>query len=244
MRSEIEPHPSQSGRFNCVAFTSDKQTSVVGESFHEKHLVKMLNKHLIEDRVAYTWAVLVPDPKNKFDPNAVAVEIESKKAGHLSRKTASYLQGHLLAMESQAGYRVCCPAAILESLEGHVGVSLEIDTEEIPNATAAIINQVKSGRIKSMESTNLIPCSECGQTISKTAYSCPSCGAALRVKSSSNGLAAVLSFFIPGLGQLYQGRFLAAAFLFIGFWLTIWILVGIIFWIIAIIDALAYKPKP
>jgi len=66
--------------------------------------------------------------------------------------------------------------------------------------------------------------------------------------SGGNVLAAICSFFIPGLGQLVQGRLLAAILFFVGMavsWALVWILVG---WILvpivylwAIIDAARYK---
>jgi TM2 domain-containing membrane protein YozV len=66
--------------------------------------------------------------------------------------------------------------------------------------------------------------------------------------SGGNVLAAICNFFIPGLGQLVQGRILPALFFFIGMaisWVLVWILIG---WILvpivylwAIIDAARYK---
>jgi hypothetical protein len=88
----------------------------------------------------------------------------------------------------------------------------------------------------------LAGCPECGHSVSKTAASCPGCGAALR-NSSSKGVAAVLSFLIPGLGQMYQGRVITGIVLFVLFITTIWFLIGILFWIIAVIDTLTYNPK-
>ena len=57
----------------------------------------------------------------------------------------------------------------------------------------------------------------------------------------SNGAAAVLSFFIPGLGQLCQGR-PGAAMVFFGFFVffaitVIGIPLALIFWIGAVVDA-------
>ena len=62
----------------------------------------------------------------------------------------------------------------------------------------------------------LIRCSECSKRISDKAAVRPSCGHPMKqihvvnhdlAKKPSGGLAAVLSFIIPGLGQLYCGRF-------------------------------------
>ncbi len=66
--------------------------------------------------------------------------------------------------------------------------------------------------------------------------------------SGGNVLAAICSFFIPGLGQLVQGRILPAILFFIawGFsWLLTWLLVGWlmvpIVYLWCIIDAARYQ---
>lgn len=60
--------------------------------------------------------------------------------------------------------------------------------------------------------------------------------------SCGNVIAALASFFIPGLGQLLQGRWLLAGFMFIlttALWL---ILLGWIIHLWSIIDAAVYEP--
>ena len=59
--------------------------------------------------------------------------------------------------------------------------------------------------------------------------------------SAGNVIAAVCSFFIPGLGQLVQGRLLAAAVQFVLAAVLWWILLGWIVHIYSIIDAARYK---
>ena len=61
--------------------------------------------------------------------------------------------------------------------------------------------------------------------------------------STGNVIAAVCSFFIPGLGQLVQGRVLAALVQFVLAAVLWWILLGWIVHIWSIIDAARYKPK-
>ncbi len=94
-------------------------------------------------------------------------------------------------------------------------------------------------------------CSNCGKKIDTKAEICPKCGVrvahsrekiAKEVKSS--GLAAVLSFILPGLGQIYNGQIgkgLLFIILLIVSVLSILILIGIIllpvFWIYNIYDA-------
>ena len=59
--------------------------------------------------------------------------------------------------------------------------------------------------------------------------------------SCGNVLAALASFFIPGLGQLLQGRWLLAGFMFVMTALLWLILLGWIIHLWSIIDAALYK---
>lgn len=60
--------------------------------------------------------------------------------------------------------------------------------------------------------------------------------------STGNVIAALASFFIPGLGQLLQGRVLPALLQFV-FAILLWIvLLGWIVHLWSIIDAARYKP--
>lgn len=61
--------------------------------------------------------------------------------------------------------------------------------------------------------------------------------------SSGNVIAALCSFFIPGLGQLVQGRWIKAAFMFVlaaVLWL-IWM--GWLIHLWSIIDAAMFRPR-
>lgn len=59
--------------------------------------------------------------------------------------------------------------------------------------------------------------------------------------SCGNVLAALASFFIPGLGQLLQGRWLLAGFMFVMTFLLWMILLGWIIHLWSIIDAALYE---
>ena len=60
--------------------------------------------------------------------------------------------------------------------------------------------------------------------------------------SCGNVIAALASFFIPGLGQLLQGRFLLALFMFVMTCLLWIVLLGWIIHLWSIIDAALYEP--
>jgi len=61
--------------------------------------------------------------------------------------------------------------------------------------------------------------------------------------STGNVIAAICSFFIPGLGQLVQGRFLMAVIHFVLACVLWFVLLGWIIHIWSIIDAARFKPK-
>lgn len=61
--------------------------------------------------------------------------------------------------------------------------------------------------------------------------------------SAGNVIAALASFFVPGLGQLLQGRLIMAAVMFVlaaALWI---ILLGWIIHLWSILDAAVWKPK-
>ena len=60
--------------------------------------------------------------------------------------------------------------------------------------------------------------------------------------STSNVIAALASFFIPGLGQLIQGRLVKAAIQFVLAGILWWFLLGWIIHLWSIIDAALWKP--
>ena len=60
--------------------------------------------------------------------------------------------------------------------------------------------------------------------------------------STGNVVAAVCSFFIPGLGQLVQGRVVAALVQFVLAALLWWILLGWVVHLYSIIDAARWSP--
>lgn len=61
--------------------------------------------------------------------------------------------------------------------------------------------------------------------------------------SAGNVIAALASFFIPGLGQLIQGRFLRAILFFIAASVLWWFLLGWIIHLWATLDAALWKPR-
>ncbi len=90
-------------------------------------------------------------------------------------------------------------------------------------------------------------CSNCGVEIDAKAEICPNCG--VRVKASTtgpknSGVAAVLSFFVTGLGQIYNGEICKGILFIVLYAISIvlcFVLIGFlttpILWIYGIYDA-------
>ena len=57
------------------------------------------------------------------------------------------------------------------------------------------------------------------------------------IQSKSPGLALFLSFIMPGAGQFYNGDIGKGILLFFAFWVLVWIFIGWIFWIVAMVNA-------
>lgn len=99
-----------------------------------------------------------------------------------------------------------------------------------------------------MESEKTKYCSNCGAAIDAKAEICPKCGVRVELKpittTKSPGIAAICSFFITGLGQIYNGQIgKGILFFVIGVILALLMMVVIgfilfpIFWIYNIYDA-------
>lgn len=91
----------------------------------------------------------------------------------------------------------------------------------------------------------LRPCPSCARPVSIRAHACPSCGHAFVAppgQVTGNALACVLSLILPGLGQLTQGR-TGVGFAFLASTL-LWVVgIGIVFHILAAIEAWHYRPS-
>lgn len=72
----------------------------VGESHHTKAILDVLG----EFPVFHGVAVLIPEPENSFDPNAIAVYVNAQRVGYLSRQSASSSRKSVIAAISRHGH--------------------------------------------------------------------------------------------------------------------------------------------
>jgi hypothetical protein len=86
-------------------YTGDADLEVVGESNYQSSLWSISGES-IGQRVRHpVIAVLVPEPQNAYDANAIAIQIDAKTVGYLSRaRAAEYGPGLQDLMEQSGGY--------------------------------------------------------------------------------------------------------------------------------------------
>ena len=107
----------------------------------------------------------------------------------------------------------------------------------------------------------MIECPECGRMVSDQATTCPKCGYPVGGRSSTqfetqapatssdtprgsagNVVAGVASFFIPGLGQLVQGRVGRAIFHFVAAGILWVVKLGWIMHLVSAVNAARWQP--
>jgi hypothetical protein len=101
---------------------------VVGESFHQESLRKLVGSTTERVRIAVE-AILDPETNNPYDPNAVAVSISGMQVGHLSREDAIEFHARLIELQEQTHTAIALPGVIAGGGEGRpsLGVFLNYD---------------------------------------------------------------------------------------------------------------------
>jgi HIRAN domain len=117
----------------ATLYTGGETLEAVGESHYQDTLWRIVGGPSDEHVRHYTVAVLLPEPDNPYDANAVQVLIDAELVGYLSREdAAAYRPGLLRLMESSANGLVALECAICGGGEradglGLLGVFLDHD---------------------------------------------------------------------------------------------------------------------
>lgn len=108
----------------------------VGESFYQPALEVACGRRNGEEVFFECEATLVSEPDNRFDGNAVRVEIDGRLTAHLARADAAAYQPLLLELR-EAGYAALCRALIVgrdasdpDSQTTNLGVCLDVASAE------------------------------------------------------------------------------------------------------------------
>lgn len=117
----------------ATLYSGHETLEVVGESHYQDTLWQIVGGRTREPVRYETHAILVPDPDNHYDDNAIEVRIDGLLVGYLSRDDAAeYLQGLLRLMQTSANGLVALHAVIVGGGPrpdgiGYLGVFLDHD---------------------------------------------------------------------------------------------------------------------
>ena len=84
-----------------------------------------------EPDVPWFQAVLVREPDNQYDSNAIAVYSPAGKIGHLSAEDAELYQDVLIAVEQDGAQGGACSAFMRRASNGNCGVVLVLSSPDI-----------------------------------------------------------------------------------------------------------------
>jgi hypothetical protein len=123
------------GRFNVALAEGNEDLDVVGESYYQENLWRLVSPHRRGEGepVRYdVYAMLVAEDDNPYDANAVAIWIEGFKVGHLSRENACRYRPGLLRLQERYGQPIALEGVIAadgirEDGPGRLGVFLRHD---------------------------------------------------------------------------------------------------------------------
>lgn len=118
------------------------ESEVVGESHYQDALWRIVGE-APQSRDNVEWegmATLLPDPKNRYDRNAVKVVIDGQTVGHISREHAALLQPALVKFKRKRGAEitVACHAKggflRKDGTRANVGIVLCCDLDDVIEA--------------------------------------------------------------------------------------------------------------
>jgi len=117
----------------------DYDQEVVGESFYQKALNKICGGKSKDGHKKEVVAVLICDDKNKYDSEAVRVDVLGKPVGHLSKSEARVFRKRLIQIDKE-GAVVQCGGLIVGGWKrglfdkGSYGIKLDLEINKINQA--------------------------------------------------------------------------------------------------------------
>jgi hypothetical protein len=125
--------PTSVETLEATLYSGHETLEVVGESHYQDSLWPIVGGRSADPVRFETYAVLMPDPANIYDPNAIEVLINGTRVGYLSREDATaYRPGLLQLMETSANHLVAFHAVIVGGGPrpygiGYLGVFIDHD---------------------------------------------------------------------------------------------------------------------
>lgn len=123
---------SASGCELLASRPSEGRSVLNGSSFRQDALKRSFEAREDSMGFVYLWAVLRPDPENRHDPNAVAVDLDGSHVGFLGSNDADLVQENLLRLDVR-GYRLTVPIRLAQNRDNSVsGELLWQSGDELP----------------------------------------------------------------------------------------------------------------
>jgi HIRAN domain-containing protein len=123
---QTSPHVG-SGRTEATLYSGNDRLEVKGESFYQENL-----RRVVAELGRDLPALLVPEPDNEYDRNAVSVWAGGLKVGHLSREDAAVYQPAIARLIQQEGKPLAMKSRIFggEKDKPSLGIWLLHDRED------------------------------------------------------------------------------------------------------------------
>jgi hypothetical protein len=121
-----EPRRAESGFARPHDFLEEGEVVIhaVGESNHQQELARMRGR---QQTFLQTWALLMAEPDNPYDKNAVSIAVNGVTVGYLCREDAALFQPAVLDMAQRSGQPPKVKAAIVGGGGSRLGVQLILD---------------------------------------------------------------------------------------------------------------------
>lgn len=141
---------------DVVLYRGGHDLEVVGESFHQDALWRVVGTRTSERVRLETQAVLFPETDNVYDENAISVWINGLKVGHLSKEDAEAYRPGLLALQAREGKAIALRGVIVGGgvrLDGpgFLGVWMSHDPADfgvaafVPPPTSSLRGSMRTG---------------------------------------------------------------------------------------------------
>ncbi|MBL8927839.1 MAG: hypothetical protein JNM77_16650 [Pseudonocardia sp.] len=141
---------------NVVLLGGRHDLEVVGESQYQEALWRVAGGRRDERVRVEVQAVLLPEPDNPYDPNAITVLIDGAKVGYLCRDDAQAYRPGLLALGARHRALIALPGVVVgggmrQDGPGLLGVWLSHDpadfglTAIVPPPPAALAGSMRTG---------------------------------------------------------------------------------------------------
>ena len=92
---------------SALLLEGDELVAAVGESHYQPALSRLCGSDVWEDVAFDCQAVLVPEPDNAYDHNAIRVEVDSETVAYLSRGDALEYQPAMRQLAKMSMLAVC-----------------------------------------------------------------------------------------------------------------------------------------